>query len=221
MNVVTSTAAIASSLPLLHASSLPDWLVPANRAGMLIPKVTTSGYRCLDRELPHKGWPTAVLIELLVPQHSMDDMRLLAPTLATLTQSGKTVILLVPAHLTLAPSLTGMGLDLQNVLLVSTDKPMDRIWNIEQAMKSPRFGALLCWLPQTCPGHLRRLQLVAASSTGLCFIFRPESAQREASPAPLRITCRASRCGNMEVDIIKRRGPVFGKPVVLPLPVTR
>ena len=178
-----------------------------------------SGHPCLDRELPNGGWPASVLIELLLSQNGIGELRLLAPTMAALTQAGKAVILLGPPHIPFAPALAELGLDLQHVLIVQTEKPMDRIWAVEQTLKSASFGALLCWLPQARPDHLRRLQLAAGNGEGLCFVFRPSAAQREASPAPLRIICRASRCGEIEVDIIKRRGPVFGKPMALSLQV--
>ena len=200
-------------------AELPDAVWRASQMGASKARATPSGYRSLDRELPNGGWPASVLIELLLSQNGIGELRLLAPTLATLTQAGKTVILLAPPHIPFAPALAELGIDLQHVLLIQTDKPMDRIWAVEQALKSASFGALLCWLPQARPDHLRRLQLAAANGDGLCFVFRPAAAQRESSPAPLRITCRASSCGRMEVDIIKRRGPVFGQPIVLPLPV--
>ena len=198
-------------------AALPDSVWRASQMGASKGRATPSGYRILDRELPNGGWPASVLIELLLSQNGIGELRLLAPTLAALTQAGKTVILLAPPHIPFAPALADLGLDLQHVILIQTDKPMDRIWAVEQTLKSASFGALLCWLPQARPDHLRRLQLAAGGGEGLCFVFRPAAAQRESSPAPLRIVCRASACGRMAVDIIKRRGPVFGQPVVLPL----
>ena len=200
-------------------AALPDSVWRASQMGASKSRATPSGYEALDRELPNGGWPASVLIELLLSQNGIGELRLLAPTLAALTQAGKTVILLAPPHIPFAPALAELGLDLQQVLLIQTDKPMDRIWAVEQTLKSASFGALLCWLPQARPDHLRRLQLAAGSGDGLCFVFRPVAAQRESSPAPLRIACRASQCGGMEVDIVKRRGPVFVQPVLLPLPV--
>lgn len=200
-------------------ANLPDAVWRANQMGASKARAHPSGHACLDRELPNGGWPASVLIELLLSQNGIGELRLLAPAMAALTQAGKTVILLAPPHIPFAPALSELGLDLQHVLLIQTEKPMDRIWAVEQTLKSASFGALLCWLPQARPDHLRRLQLAAGSGEGLCFVFRPAAVQRESSPAPLRITCRASSRGEIEVDIIKRRGPVFGKPMRLPLQV--
>ena len=224
MIAFASAAAAAPPLfpatePLLLPGSLPESVWRASQMGASKSRATPCGYPTLDRELPNGGWPASVLIELLLSQNGIGELRLLAPTLAQLTQAGKTVILLAPPHIPFAPALSELGLDLQHVLLIQTDKPMDRIWAVEQALKSASFGALLCWLPQARPDHLRRLQLAAGNGEGLCFVFRPAAAQRESSPAPLRIVCRASSCGGMAVDIVKRRGPVFGQPLLLTLPL--
>lgn len=216
MQALSFSATDASRTEL---ANLPDSVWRANQMGISKARAQPSGHACLDRELPNGGWPASVLIELLLSQNGIGELRLLAPTMAALTQAGKTVIFLAPPHIPFAPALEELGLDLQHVLLIQTEKPMDRIWAVEQALKSASFGALLCWLPQARADHLRRLQLAAGNGEGLCFVFRPAAAQREASPAPLRMLCRASRCGEIEVDIIKRRGPLSSKPMVLPLQV--
>lgn len=200
-------------------SSLPDTIWRGDQMGSYRSAPTESGYRALDRELPNGGWPRSVLIELLLPQPGVGELRLLAPMLARLTQAGKTVILLAPPHIPFASALDGLGIDLTHLLLIEAEKPMDRIWAVEQALKSASFGALLCWLPQARPDQLRRLQLTAGGCEGLTFVFRPLAAQNESSPAPLRIVCQAAPEGRMAVNIIKRRGPVHGAPIVLPLSI--
>lgn len=212
-----SECAVNSSAALL--SVLPDSVWRASQLGNAKAGATPSGYPALDRELPNSGWPASVLIELLLSQNGIGELRLLAPSLSALTRAGKTVILLAPPHIPFAPALAELGLDLKHVLLIQTEKPMDRIWAVEQTLKSASFGALLCWLPQARPDHLRRLQLAAGNGDGLCFVFRPIASQRESSPAPLRIACRACRSGGIEVDIVKRRGPVFSQPLIIELQV--
>jgi protein ImuA len=209
-------AAVASNFTF-PAASFPEstWSAEAAQAGRSHPQ--PSAYRALDLELPNGGWPASVLIELLLAQPDIGELRLLAPTLTRLTQEGKTVILLAPAHISAA--LSDLGLDKNHLILIEADKPMDRIWAVEQAVKNVHFGALLCWLPEARPDHLRRLQLMAAANDGLTFVFRPLEAQNQSSPAPLRMLCQPAADGRMSVEIIKRRGPVHCKPIVLPLAV--
>src|SRR4051794_38689326 len=172
------------------AASMPHALWRGNTLGSHAAASMSSGYASLDKELPGGGWPPSVLTELLWAQHGEGEFRLLAPVLSALTQAGKTIILLAPPHHVFAPALAQLGIDLQQVLIVRSEKPADRLWAVEQVLKSASFGALLCWLPQAKPEHLRRLQLAANSSEGLVFVFRPTAAQQESSPAPLRLSCR-------------------------------
>ncbi len=201
--------------------SLPDSVWHGDQLGSYRSTPVATGYRSLDKELPGGGWPPSVLVELLLPHPGIGELRLLAPTLGPLTQSGKTVILLTPPHIPFASALNDLGIRLQHVILIDADKSTDRVWAVEQALKSASFGALLCWLPHVRTDHMRRLQLAAAGGEGLSFVFRPLSAQDQSSPAPLRIVCRPAPAGRMSVDIIKRRGPVHAAPVILPLPLPR
>jgi protein ImuA len=215
-------AAVASALPFSKPSilsSLPDTIWRGDQMGSYRSTPAASGYRTLDQELPNGGWPPSVLIELLLANPGVGELRLLAPTLARITQAGKTVILLAPPHIPFAAALAELGIDLTNVIVIEADKPMDRIWAVEQSLKSASFGALLCWLPQARADHLRRLQLAAAGGEGLTFVFRPLSAQDQSSPAPLRIVCQPAPAGRLSVEIIKRRGPVHVDPIILPLSI--
>jgi len=210
-------AAVPSALSFSLQDALPDAVWRGDQMGSCRSATTASGFHALDRELPNGGWPASVLIELLLAQPGIGELRLLAPTLARLTQARKTVILLAPPHIPFAAALTELGIDLKYVMLVEADKPADRIWAVEQALKSASFGALLCWLPQARPDQLRRLQLAAAGGEGLTFVFRPLDAQNLSSPAPLRLVCQPAPAGRMAVELIKRRGPVHLHPIVLPL----
>jgi protein ImuA len=215
-------AAVPSALPFSAPSmpaSLPDAVWRGDQMGSLRSITTTSGFQALDRELPNGGWPASVLIELLLEQPGVGELRLLAPILSRITQAGKTVILLAPPHLPFAATLAELGIDLKKLILIEADKPTDRIWAVEQALKSASFGALLCWLPQARSDHLRRLQLAAAGSEGLSFVFRPLAEQQQSSPAPLRIVCQPAPAGRLSVEIIKRRGPVHLQPIMLPLAI--
>ncbi len=215
-------AVLASALPfptLSILASLPDSIWLGDQMGSHRSKPVLSGYHELDQQLPNGGWPPSVLTELLLDHPGVGELRLLAPTLSRITKAGKTVVLLAPPHIPFAAALADLGIDLTHVILIEADKPVDRIWAVEQALKSASFGALLCWLPQARADHLRRLQLAAAGCEGLTFVFRPLSAQNQSSPAPLRLVCQPSPAGRMSVEIIKRRGPVHIDPIMLPLSI--
>jgi len=73
---------------------------------------------------------------------------------------------------------------------------------------------VLAWLPKIDSGGLRRLQLAAEDSATPLFLFRPLDAAGQASPAPLRLAL-AARGGQLEVRIVKRKGPPAIRPVLL------
>jgi protein ImuA len=197
------------------AASLPHALWRGDSLGSHAASSVSTGFPRLNSELPGGGWPPSVLTELLWAQQGEGEFRLLAPVLAGLSRAGKAIILLAPPHLVFAPALAQLGIDIRQVLVVRSEKPADRLWAVEQVLKSAHFGALLCWLPQARPEHLRRLQLAANGGEGLAFVFRPASAQMESSPAPLRLLCEAGPSGQIVVEVIKRRGPAASAPVVL------
>jgi len=130
------------------------------------------------------------------------------------------VILLAPPHIPYAPALASFGVDLQYLLVVQAGNAADRLWAVEQTLRSGSFGALLAWLPQekTRPEHLRRLQLAAQSAQGPVLLFRSLAAQFESSPAPLRLLLLPRPGQQLSVQILKRRGPVLASPILLDLP---
>ena len=187
---------------------------------------TPSGFRLLDEQLPGGGWPSRCLTELLLAHPGVGEIRFLAATLSALTQAGREIVLLAPPHI---PDPTGwaqLGIDMRRVLVVRTPRPADRLWALEESLKSAAFGALIAWLPEekTLARHdaLRRLQSAAASANGLSFLMRPSTAQYHPSPAPLRMTLDVGQPDRhrrtLSVRLLKRRGPVLAKPLTLLLP---
>lgn len=183
-------------------------------------KSVASGHSALDAELPGKGWPVGCLTELLVRALGVGELRLLAPALSRLAQANKNILLLAPPQLPYGPALAGLGLPPERFLVVRAPEPANRLWAIEQSLKSQQFGALLAWLPNpTRPEHIRRFQLAARFAQGPVFLFRPLAAQAESSAAPLRIALLPRQYPGLGVHILKRRGPVQIDPILVNLPL--
>jgi len=174
----------------------------------------------LDAELPGQGWPIGMLTELIGREAGIGELRLLMPALRRLTRERRIVVLLGPPLTPYAPALADFGIDLDYLVIIDARNPADRLWAIEQTLRSASFGALLAWLPRahTRPEHLRRLQSAAQGTTGPVFLFRDLSAQMEPSPAPLRLLLLPLPADRLSVRILKRRGPVLGQPLVIELP---
>ncbi|MEQ9107168.1 MAG: translesion DNA synthesis-associated protein ImuA [Limnobacter sp.] len=181
-----------------------------------------SGYVHLDQQLPGGGWPTRNLIELLLKHHGIGELRFLMPVLRKLSLEQKKLVLIGAPLLPLTPVFEQFGVALNQVYLIQTDKPQDRLWAIEQVLQSDSFGALFMWLPEEktlcSPTVLRRLQYQATRSQGLSFVFRPIRAQVQPSPASLRLCLAAQSPNSLRVHLIKRRGPVLERSILIDLP---
>jgi len=208
----------ASSSPA--AATIHPAVWRAGQLGQAASPVRSSGFARLDAELPGGGWPQGTLTELIAREAGIGELRLAVPLLRQLTREHRTVVLLAPPHIPYAPALSAFGIALEHLLIVQARHAADRLWAVEQTLRSGSFGALLAWLPQekTRPDHLRRLQLAAQSARGQVFLFRSLAAQFEPSPAPLRLLLLPRPQQRLSVQILKRRGPVLAEPMLLDLP---
>jgi protein ImuA len=180
--------------------------------------VLPSGDLLLDAQLPGGGWPVGALIELLQAEGVHSEWRLLLPALA---RSGRGAVALVGApHVPFAPALQAQGLAWQRLLAVGAQGAAARLWSTEQLLRCADVDAVLAWLPQARSDQLRRLQMAASEYHKLLFVMRPQAAQREASPALLRLQIAPqggtdSDTDTLQIHILKRRGPLLDAPLHL------
>ena len=180
-----------------------------------LPAVTT-GFDLLDAQLPGGGWPTQGLTELLQAQPTLCEWRLLAPGLRKLVADGGQLFLVAPPKRPNAPGLAQMGIPAKSIVWLAADTPAERLWTTEQLVKANPAGAVLAWLPQARADQLRRLQVHAQSCASPVFLFRPEQALRDASPAPLRLLATLGPDWTLQVQILKRKGAQHTGTLVLP-----
>lgn len=206
--------------PPASPALLPSGVWRADRLGDGGVAALPSTFPELDAHLPGGGWPLGMLTELIAREPGVGGLRLVVPVLRRLTRERKVAILLGPPHVPYAPALVSFGIELDHLIVVQAVQAADRLWAVEQALRSASFGALLAWLPHglTRPEHLRRMQLAAQGTRGPVFLFRPLPAQFEASPAPLRLLLLPRPGQRLSVQLLKRRGPVLAQPLLLELP---
>ncbi len=187
----------------------------ANQMGSYQADVTATGYQSLDRELPNGGWPASTLIELLLQQAGIGEMRLLQPALCAIGRKRR-IVMVQPPHLPQVAAWAGWGLPADRFVWIRAARTADALWSAEQVLRNGSCGALLFWQPQVRNEALRRLHLAAQGSTTVFWMLRPLSASEHASPAPLRLALRPAPAG-VSVDIVKRRGPLAERPLYLAL----
>ena len=185
-----------------------------------------TGFPSLSNQLPGGGWPVSTMVDLLLKQNGIGEMRLLAPALASV--AARRVVLLQPPHAPQALALAGLGLPPSSVIWLRAERTGDMMWAAEQVLRSGSCGALLFWPDQVGSGsaryrpvrsdNLRRLHLAAQAGETLFFMMRPLATATDASPAPLRLSLEPAK-GGINVGFVKRQGPVRDEPLFLPMQV--
>ncbi|WP_073466586.1 translesion DNA synthesis-associated protein ImuA [Rhizobacter sp. OV335] len=187
----------------------------ADQIGNERSRVLPTGFQALDQALPGGGWPCASITEVLQLQPTVAEWRLLGPALKTAMEKGVELVLIGPPKLPHLPGLRLAGIDERRVIWVQAESPAQRLWTTEQLIKANTMAVLMAWLPQVRPEQLRRLQVCAASADSPVFLFRPASAQHQASAAPLRLIAEADVDWQLHVRVLKRRGPTIDETLTL------
>ncbi|WP_459906520.1 translesion DNA synthesis-associated protein ImuA [Caballeronia sp. HLA56] len=167
-------------------------------------KTVETGYPELSAELPGGGWPVGSLVELLVQQPGIGEIRLLRPALATVSK--RPLVLLQAPHVPNALALAYLGLPFEKLMRLRAPKTADALWSAERVLSAGTCGALLFWQQHIRAESLRRLHLAAQSTETLLVLIRPLASAQDASPATLRLAVRPAD-GGIDVNVVKRRGP--------------
>ncbi len=175
----------------------------------------------LDACLPGGGWPQGALSELVAPHAGIGELALLMPACACLTRSGRWVIFIAPPHIPYAPALAHAGLDLSRLLLVRAESSEDRLWALEQVLRSQHCGAALAWPERIDARGMRRLQLACERGGSSGFLFRSKSAVLEPSTAALRLALTPADDGQLDIRILKRRGGLLARSIRVDVRVDR
>lgn len=211
-----SAAAPAGLAALPPAVAAAVWRGDA--LGRSVGTTWPSGFDALDAVLPGGGWPGGALTELLLPLVGTLEFRLLGPLLGRIAAGGGRVVLVGPPQPPHAPGLLPHGIPTDALVWVRADTAAERLWATEQLLKAGSCGAVLAWLPQARPEQLRRLQVHAAASEAPALLCRPAVAARESSAAPLRLLAHAGPGWQLQVDVLKRKGPPLAQTLNLSAP---
>jgi protein ImuA len=206
---MTCSGSISAAPESLHPSL---WLASQLARGDT--RCIDTGHPTLSAQLPGGGWPTGTLVDLLLQQPGIGEMRLLRPALAAVAQ--RRIVLLQPPHPPQALALAALGVPPSQLIWLRATRTADALWAAEQVLRSGSCGALLFWQNNVRAENLRRLHLAAQAGETLFFMMRPLAAGQDASPAPLRLSLRP-QAGGIEIGFVKRRGPQRDATLFLPL----
>lgn len=207
-------ASLGVNEPLPREVEMAMWR--GDQLGGPVNQTLTTGFIQLDDVLPGGGWPCGAVTEVLVPQFSVSELRLLSKVMAAQTDSARPVALIGPPHAPHAPGLRHDRVDERHLIWIDADTPRDRHWCTEQLVKAGTFGAVVAWIPLVRAEQIRRLQVLAARCKGPVFLVRPEVAAREASAAPLRVQLRPHTDWQIALRVLKRKGVPLEETLLLP-----
>ncbi len=204
-----------NSEPRIDPEGLHPALWLASQLARGTARCVDTGYPALSQQLPGHGWPTGCLIDLLLQQPGIGELRLLAPALAGMKQ--RPIVLLQPAHIPQALAFAELGVATGQLVWLRTTHSADALWAAEQVLRSGCCGALLFWAQHARAESLRRLHLAAQQGQTLFCMLRPLACRQDASPAQLRLALRPAP-GGVWLDFVKRRGPQRDDALLLSLP---
>lgn len=174
----------------------------------------STGHAALDAQLPGGGWPLGNLVEVLQRQAQQHVWQLAGPAVGeAMRRTQHPAVLVHPPYQPFGPSLREQGIHPEHLLCVQAEQPAARLWAAEQALRCADVGAVLAWLPRARSEDLRRLHLCAQAGEKLLFVFRGVEAAAQSSPARLRLLLQGAE--QLQVLILKRRGPPLLQPLQL------
>jgi len=195
---------------LNRAETLEQLARLCRREGTVPPAIHATGCAALDAVLPHGGWQSGTIVELMPTQIGVGEFRLLLPALASITNTDRHVALVAPPYIPFAPALNNHGVRLERLLIIRTDKHADTLWAIEQTLRCKSFGAVVGWPENIKDRDTRRLQLAAEAGRSVGFLYRSPAAMIESSPAAVRLKLQPTAAGDLAIDVLKCRGTRSG-----------
>ncbi len=185
------------------------------REGAVPPAVHATGCAELDAVLPHGGWQSGTIVELMPAQTGIGELQLLMPALARISNADSHVALIAPPYIPFPSALQQHGVLLERLLIVNAAKNADALWAAEQTLRCKSFGAVVAW-PETIKDRdVRRLQLAAEAGRSVGFLYRPSAAAIDASPAAVRLKLQREASGRLQLDVVKCRGARSGFSLVI------
>src|SRR4051794_18367800 len=217
---LSSSAALPLSLAQVEAR-FKGRIWRGDALGSAADPVVSSGFHELDEALPGRGWPTRNLTELLLAAEGLGEISLLGPSLGQIACNERNILLVGTPYVPYMYAWENLGIDSRRIVMARVHKPAERLWALEQGIRSAAFGAVIGWLSQASQQMTRRLQILARAAPSLVFLFRPESAQFEPSAAPLRVVLAPAWPHALSVRVLKRRGVPAASPLHITLPQAR
>lgn len=170
-------------------------------------RTVSTGYKQLDQQLHHGGWPLTTTTELGLSDAGIGELRLLMPALRELQQSlQNNIVWIAPPFMPFAPALAKEKIDVSRLTIVQTNSMQDTLWAAEQALLAQCCAAVLTWTGNynLSTRELRRLQLAAEKTSTWNVLFRHSDCLKQSSASGLRMHLKSDSYSRLDIKILKQ-----------------
>ncbi len=161
----------------------------------------SSGFEVLDAKLAG-GFPPHGIVEIQ-SLSGIGELRLLYPYLKQ--HDDRLTVFINPPGILHAESLKHMGIELENVLIVTARNGKEALWSAEQCLKSGACNQVLLWQNNLEVHHARRLHVASEMGDCLQFLFRSPQSSAFSLPVTLSLSLTPSPQG-LQISVPKRKG---------------
>ena len=169
-----------------------------------------SGYPEINKHL-NGGLPRQGVIEVQTI-NGIGELRLFLPYLLNLLQAelahdqqSRQMVFIAPPAQVNALMLLQASIPLENLLIISSQKPDESLWAAEQCLKSGCCFAVLLWQQLLAVHQVKRLKQAAVTGDAVQIIFRSPHSVNLALPVSLSLALEAQPVG-LKVQVKKQLG---------------
>lgn len=156
--------------------------------------IFSTGSAAIDGCLPSGGYESGTIIEYLQSSAGSGATTLaLSAAREALVVTDRFCVVVDWRQQFYPPAAAALGLDLKRIVIVRPKTLADRLWAIDQALRSPAIVAVVAEVEQLDDRAARRLQLAAESGGGLGLLVR-HSQRQHPSWAEVQWLVRPMRC---------------------------
>ena len=192
----------------------------------------STGCSALDRCLPSGGYDPGTVVEYLQASTASGATSLaLTAAREAMAATGRFCLLVDWREQFYPPAAAALGMDLKRIVIARPRTLADRLWAIDQALRSPAIAAVVAEVEQMDDRAARRLQLAAERGGGLGLLVRGAAARQQPSwaavqwlvrplpqhplpldPHPLSPLPLAERSPHrqLEIELMRARGATTG-----------
>jgi protein ImuA len=132
------------------------------------------GWGSIDSAFPNKSFPVGAVHEFIssAPEDKAATSGFVSGIIAALMKNGGSCIWISTSRTIFPPALKLFGIEPHHIIFIDLQKERDILWVMEESLKCPGLGAVVCELSDLSFTASRRLQLAVEQSCVTGFVLR-------------------------------------------------